>query len=150
MAKASEYMDIMRRNLAEKEQELAQLEIKLGRVKAEVDLLQNMIAEATGQPSPSAKPRARRSNVKKMVLSLLQEVGSEGLNAAIAVELASEKNVDLERATVSSLLSRLKTDGIVLHDGERYRLKELEKTTQTDTGWPSDNVHPHPASRSAP
>lgn len=79
-------------------------------------------AAAGDPPSMAIKPNAVRPNVKKTLLTLLQEVGDGGLNAATAVELAGRKGERLERATVSSLLSRFKSDGLVSHEGGMYRL----------------------------
>jgi hypothetical protein len=81
------------------------------------------IRAADGDPPLLAiRANAVRPNVKKTLLTLLEEVGDDGLNAATAVELASRKGEKLERATVSSLLSRFKSDGLVSHDGGMYRL----------------------------
>lgn len=81
------------------------------------------IRAADGEAPPVAmKANGVRPNVKKTLLTLLEEVGVDGLNAATAVELANRKGEKLERATVSSLLSRFKSDGVVTHDGTMYRL----------------------------
>ena len=64
------------------------------------------------------KARASRSDVKRVVLSLLDEFRAEGLVATSAVEAAGKRGIHLERATVSSLLSRLKHDGAVTYDGK--------------------------------
>lgn len=67
----------------------------------------------------------RRTATKGIVLDLLRDVGTTGLNAITAVDLASQRGVTLDRASISSLLSRLKKDDVVAYDGERYRLKEF-------------------------
>ena len=54
------------------------------------------------------KKRAARSDVKSLVLSLLEEVGSAGLVATSAVDIAEKRGIHLERGTVSSLLSSAK------------------------------------------
>ena len=68
-----------------------------------------------------------RANTKMIVLDLLKEAGTTGLNAQTAVALAEKRGVNLDRASVSSLLSRLKRDEIVTYDNERYRLKEFSR-----------------------
>lgn len=70
--------------------------------------------------------RARRGAVKETLFELLKEAGKTGLNAHSAVEMAKRRSIDLDRGTVSSTLSRMKRDGAVDHDGERYRLREKE------------------------
>lgn len=152
MARASEYMEIMERNLALKEAEIAEIDKKKATVQAEIDLLLRMIAEAKGEEDPTKRKRAPRSNVKNMVLRLLQEMGDLGLNAATAVELANKEGLNLERNTVSSLLSRLKADGTVVYDGSLYRLREFASPQDTKPPAPGEwrtgaTVHTHPASR---
>ena len=60
---------------------------------------------------------------------MLKEAGKTGLNANSAVEMAKRRGIELDRGTVSSTLSRMKRDGAVDHDGERYRLKGAEQPT---------------------
>lgn len=71
--------------------------------------------------------RHPRGAVKTVLLELLQETGANGLNARVAVAMAAARGVEVDRTTLSSLLSRLKADDIVAHDGYRYRLRHHEK-----------------------
>lgn len=71
------------------------------------------------------EPSPKRANVKGTILDLLREAGTTGLNAATAVETGRRRGVELDRGTVSSLLSRFKRDGLVVYDGDRYKLKEF-------------------------
>jgi len=66
--------------------------------------------------------RHPRGAVKRVLLQMLQETGAAGLNARMAVAMAAARGIEIERTTFSSLLSRLKSDQIVTHDGYRYRL----------------------------
>lgn len=85
--------------------------------------LERAISLAGGEePIAATKPSGRRVNNKGIVLKLLEEAGTTGLNAVSAVEMASRRGVSLDRNSVSSLLSRLKADNIVVYDGDRYRL----------------------------
>jgi hypothetical protein len=68
--------------------------------------------------------RYPRGAVKRVLLELLQETGAGGLNARRAVVMAAERGIEVERTTLSSLLSRLKADDVVAHDGYRYRLRD--------------------------
>ena len=70
--------------------------------------------------------------MKAKVLDLLEDVGTTGLNASTAVNLAEARGMELERASVSSLLSRLKSDGIVEFDGSMYRLPKFAKAATPD------------------
>lgn len=112
---------------------LEQVRREIEKLKANDAMLLDMIGEVSGEPK--VKSRARRSNVKQTVLALLEQVGATGLNAALAVELAAQSGTSLERGTVSSLLSRLKNEGVVVYDGTVYRLKQ-----HGEDGKP--NVHP--------
>ena len=76
--------------------------------------------------------RGKFSN-KAVVLDLLKEVGTTGLNAGTAVAMADSRGITLGRNSVSSMLSRLKRDGVVVYDGERYRLKEFVQTASQAT-----------------
>jgi hypothetical protein len=64
------------------------------------------------QPS-SSNGRERARNVKDTVLGLLAEAGEAGLTVTKCVEMAQKRGSHLERGTVSSLLSRLKREGIL-------------------------------------
>lgn len=120
--------------------QMRMLDIRLDQVRREIEklraqeaLLLDMKREASGESK--VKSRAPRSNVKQAVLNMLDSVGNTGLNASSAVELAGENGLSLERGTVSSLLSRLKNEGIVTYDGNVYRLTKF-----AEDGTP--NVHP--------
>jgi|688.fasta_scaffold188208_3 hypothetical protein len=106
---------------------------EIDKLKAQESLLMDMIREASGEPK--IKLRAPRSNVKQTILDLLERAGDAGINAASAVETASRAGSSLERGTVSSLLSRLKNEGVVTYDGSVYRLVKAKP----DAG---PNIHP--------
>jgi hypothetical protein len=104
------------------EERLEHVRREIEKLRANEAMLRDMIREVAGEPK--VKPRAPRSNVKQTVLALLEDAGPSGLNAASAVERAACNGTSLERGTVSSLLSRLKSEGVVVYDGKVYRLKE--------------------------
>lgn len=96
---------------------------EMEKLQAQEDLLLEMMDE-----SPVPQPRrAAKGSVKTTVLDLLEESGQRGVNAATAVELAKAKGIALERGSVSSLLSRLKSDGVVIHRGDTYRLRKYSE-----------------------
>jgi hypothetical protein len=98
-----------------KEAEIARLTIEVGALKAVLDAEAGSNAERT---------RSTRSNVKSVVLELLERVGRNGLNAQIACDLAQKEGHDLHVKSVSSLLSRLKHDEVVVYVGGVYILKD--------------------------
>lgn len=63
---------------------------------------------------------APRRNVKKTVMEVIHEAGKAGVTAAETVDRAAAKGRTLDRASVSSLLSRFKREGALTFDGERY------------------------------
>ena len=70
------------------------------------------------------------ANVKGILLDFARECGTSGINAQIAVQMAQKKSIPLMRGTAASNLSRLKADGALVHDGERYRLPEFTRSQQ--------------------
>lgn len=96
---------------------------EMEKLKAQEALLLDMMDERP----PSTPSRAAKGSVKTAVLDLLEQVGASGLNAATAVDLAKRDGIDIERGSVSSLLSRLKTDGVVTYNGSVYRLKKFSQ-----------------------
>ncbi len=70
--------------------------------------------------SPS-QPKKGRVPIKDTVISLVMENKATGLNAATLVSVAAARGIELDRASVSSLLSRLKKDGVLEYDGNVYR-----------------------------
>lgn len=73
----------------------------------------------------SGRKTPEKRSVKGILLDLLEEAGTTGINASSAVEIANRRGITLDRGTVSSLLSRLKRDEVAAYDGERYRLKKF-------------------------
>lgn len=108
---------------AELEAQLEALKNKIAGVRLAIDVL-----EGNDEDDVADEPgRAPRGAVKEALFELLKEAGKTGLNAHSAVEMAKRRGIELDRGTVSSTLSRMKRDGAVDHDGERYRLKGLEQ-----------------------
>jgi hypothetical protein len=87
--------------------------------RAEIDL---MLARAKGESesAPTTEPPKRRRNVKKTVMELVDVAGSAGVTAAEIVDRANALGRELDRQSVSSLLSKFKSQGALTFDGERY------------------------------
>ena len=94
---------------------------EIGKLQAQESLLLDMLGEEQKQPDSK---RAPKGSVKIKVLEMLESQGRSGLNAAKAVELSEAEGETLDRGSVSSLLSRLKQDDVVVYDGSNYRLKK--------------------------
>lgn len=113
------------------EERLGAILREIDKLKAKEEVIREMLSEAKGEPKTIV--RGPRPNVKQTLFQLLEEVGDRGLNASLAVELAKSRGVSIERATVSSLLSRLKNDGTVSYDNSLYRLKNKSSDPATVT-----------------
>lgn len=123
---------------------LSQIEEKEAEIKmlsAQVAALRQVYDEASGAPT---KHRAPRTNIKGMVLKLLDEVGEAGLNARKACELAALRGVELNPKSVSSLLSRLASDGVLWYDQTTYRLAQYKPSMPKPTLPPAGSVRPFP------
>jgi hypothetical protein len=63
--------------------------------------------------------------LKEIILDLYGEAGEAGLTTTECVQAAAKRGVTLQPPSVSSTLSRFKGDGVLMYDGERYRLKKF-------------------------
>ncbi len=70
----------------------------------------------------TVETRKQRAPQKDTVLRLLTETGERGANSVDIVDLAKAQGINLDRNSVSSLLSRFKRDGVIEHDGKKYRI----------------------------
>ena len=114
------------RFLEQRDKLLAEIEALRNRVMG-LEMAISLLDEALPVP---ATGRGKRSGTKSLILDLLRESGASGLNAAVALDTAARRGVTLDRASVSSLLSRLKGDGIISYDGDRYRLADMPKPSE--------------------
>jgi len=95
--------------------------------------LQAALSAIKGEAPEVAIVRKRRSNVKQTVLDILNQRAEEGVDAFIVLQLAQEWfGIELNRGSVSSLLSRLTSDGAVHYDGQLYRLKKYAPPPKGD------------------
>jgi hypothetical protein len=75
----------------------------------------------TSVPSVQSEPKRPRMQIKDAVLGLIIERAETGLNAAGVLSAAAAQGLSLDRNSVSSLLSRLKREGVLDYDGSVYR-----------------------------
>lgn len=102
---------------------VTQLELLKAKIEG-IDIALSIVKKGDAELEPQRTPRG---GVKAALLDLLREVGDQGLNGNTAVELASRKGIQLDRNSVSSILSRLKADGAIEYDGQRYRLRDPQQ-----------------------
>lgn len=117
------------------QESIARLTAERDRILTEITALKNKVSgielsislleREDGQPAITST--GQRGNVKMLLIDLLKEVGTTGLNATSAVEIAARRGIKLKRGTAASNLSRMKSDDAVVYDGEKYRLPEFAR-----------------------
>lgn len=116
-------------------QHLQRLREQVQRIEGEIRSLQDKrsglllaLSVLTDEPVPSdstTEQTARRARLplKDIVLRIVDVHHERGVVAADIVEIGKNEGLDLDRNSVSSLLSRFKRDGVLSHEGGRYRPK---------------------------
>jgi hypothetical protein len=115
-----------------KGQRMKSLEAEEARLLKEIDALQNQligvrrsIALISGDdPEKVTSTRKPRSPIKDVVIGLISEFKEAGLSVNEVIEQAQKRGQDLDRGSVSSLLSRLKREGILILKDSKYRLSD--------------------------
>lgn len=108
----------MQRLIDQRDQLLKEIEALRNKVAG----IEMAIALLDGENAASSARSSR--SVKTVVLDLLKEVGTTGLSATSAVEMAHRRGITLHSGSVGSTLSRLKGLGIVVLQGNRYVLSD--------------------------
>jgi hypothetical protein len=105
------------------EGELARIRAEIDKLKAQEEVLLKILAQANGEPAPTA-PRKRSPSIKPLVLDIMSRAGFAGATTTDVDKEVREKVPSVAKDTVGSILSRLKGDGALIYDGERYYVKE--------------------------
>jgi hypothetical protein len=109
------------------------IEEKRDRLLAEIEAIRNQIAGlemALGLMGGDEDGATTvRGGLRQTLTDLLREAGTTGLNAATAVDVAKRRGMHLDRQSVGSTLSRMKKDGLLEYDGDRYRLVHFRHST---------------------
>lgn len=102
------------------EEEIQRLANKLERLRAAKMMLEEE-QEQTEQP-----PQRRQQHVgsvAELIMSIVRDSGNDGTDARSIVETARDRHgVNLNRASVSSMLSRWKKDGKLRRENNRYKI----------------------------
>ena len=95
--------------------------------RARLEEVESLIRQMSGEAPLAALTdiKPRRGGLKEIILDLCEEAGEAGLSTAECVAIARDKRgVHLQPPSVSSTFSRFKADGVLMYDGDRYRLKK--------------------------
>jgi hypothetical protein len=117
MASAREQMKII-------DGELERVRAEIERLRAEEAVLMGLRSKMSGDPEPK-RSKTRSPNVKPVVLDVMHNAGPTGATSAEVDQLVREKVPTVAKDTVGSVLSRLKSDGALVYDGERYYEKQF-------------------------
>jgi hypothetical protein len=119
MATRNEQMSIVKQKLEAVRQQIADLRIM---ERAYLDLLSEFGAP---QETIAAPARKRSPHVKPLVLDIMSRAGTEGATSAHVDQMVRTVVPTVAADTVGSVLSRLKSDGALVYDGERYYEKKF-------------------------
>jgi hypothetical protein len=107
------------------EGELAQIRAEIERLKAKEEVLVGLLGKMGGDtPSPPTQ-RKRSPNIKPLVLELMNRAGFTGATTSEVDHAVRQRVPTVAKDTVGSILSRLKSDGALMYDGERYYEKQF-------------------------
>jgi hypothetical protein len=114
-------------------QEKERLEMQMFRLFEQSEAIRNKVAGIElaisilekGDSVPASADQVSATNLKVLLTDLARETGATGINSNTAVELANKRGIKLLRGSAASNLSRLKNDGVLVHDGKVYRLPEF-------------------------
>lgn len=115
MQRLEELRERLLADIATQDRALQALQNKLAGVDAAIAAMRGTAAPADHTPS-------RRRNVTRTVMEIIEESGTNGVTVGEVLERAAVRGKELDRASVSSLLSRNKREGLLTFDGERYHV----------------------------
>jgi hypothetical protein len=113
--------------------ELERVRAEMQRLQAQEDILVGLLRKLSGEAEVVQVARKRAPSVKPLVLDIMKELGPKGATTASVDELVRAKNPAVAKDTVGSVLSRLKADGALVFDGERYYDKQF--APKPGTNW---------------
>jgi len=119
------------RKAIERQRDRLLVEIEALRNKvAGLELALSLLGALSNSPEEQERPKENRG-LRHTLTDLLREAGTTGLNATSAVEVAQRRGIHLERQSVASTLSRMKKDGDVLYNGDRYKLVQFASASES-------------------
>lgn len=104
------------------DEEIARLDAEIERLRARKEGIIRAKEILSGDASPVAPGPARKrsANVKPLILDIMASAAAAGATSAEVTDRVKDKVPTVAKDTVGSILSRLKADGALTYDGERY------------------------------
>lgn len=119
MARESKQMTIIKTQLDAVRAQIARLQVK-------EETLMELMRELNGEPIMDERvPRKRAPNVKPLILDFMRDVAERGATSSEVDEAVRSTNPTVAKDTVGSVLSRLKSEGAFVYDGNRYYEKKF-------------------------
>lgn len=120
MANARDQMKII-------EGELERIRSEIDRLRAQEEVLLALRQKMSGEPAQADRPvrKARSGSVKPLVIDIMHDAGFTGATTSEVDEMVRRSVPAVAKDTVGSILSRLKSDGALVYDGERYYEKQF-------------------------
>jgi hypothetical protein len=113
--------------------ELDRIKTEIQRLQAQEEILVGLLRKMSGEGEVQFKARKRATSVKPLVLGIMREAGTKGMTTSGVDEVVKAHNPSVAKDTVGSVLSRLKSDGALVYDGERYYDKQF--APKSGTNW---------------
>jgi hypothetical protein len=110
--------------MATAREQQAMIEAKLQAVREQIAALriqEKLLVDLIGELNPASKPPRQRSpSIKPLVLDYMAEAGEVGATSREVQDFIKARVPTVATDTVGSVLSRLKADGALAYDGDRY------------------------------
>jgi hypothetical protein len=100
--------------------EIARTDSEIARLQAIREGLILAKAALNGELEPKVEVKKRSANVKPLILDIMSVAGRTGSTSSQVFSAVRESAPNVSKETVGSVLSRLKSDGALSFDGERY------------------------------
>ncbi|HEX8625894.1 MAG TPA: hypothetical protein VF782_12590 [Allosphingosinicella sp.] len=114
-------MTVMEKKMQPLDVEIARLEAEIARLQGERAGLLRAKELLLGDGAPvKIELRKRATSVKPLVLDIMSSVGSAGATTAEVDARVRESVPAVAKDTVGSILSRLKSEGALVYEGDRY------------------------------
>lgn len=105
------------------EAELARIRAEIQRLHAQEEVLLGLRQKMSGEPP---RPGRKRSPaIKPLVIDIMHEAGFAGATSGEVDQMVRRTVPGVAKDTVGSILSRLKSDGALVYDSDRYYEKQF-------------------------